>query len=69
MQCPECGGKGRVTSTFDHGSTLLRYRRCRICNHGWKAWEEIDPAAVKEYQPRQTVTNDLFATPPEKEAS
>lgn len=66
MQCPECGGKGRVTSTFNHGLTLLRYRQCRLCNHKWKAWEEIDPNAVRKYPPRKPVINDMFA-PIEKE--
>lgn len=68
MQCPKCGGKGLVTSTFDHVTTVQRYRRCRICNHKWKAWEEIDPHAVKNYRPRKEAKPDLFDVPEKRVA-
>lgn len=61
MQCPKCGGRGRVTSTFNHGTIMQRYRRCPLCDHRWKSWEENDPNAVraKKSKPKQAAT-DLF---------
>lgn len=48
MQCPECGsGATRVTSTFNHGSVMQRYRLCKMCGHKWKSWEEADKAPVR----------------------
>ncbi len=65
MQCPECGGRGLVTSTFDHGSTVLRYRRCPLCDHRWKTWEEKDPAKVRAKK-RSRTQDDLFSENTEK---
>jgi len=61
MQCPKCGGRGRVTSTFDHGSTVQRYRRCPICDHRWKTWEEKDPAKVRPKKSSKKQQSDLFS--------
>lgn len=62
MQCPKCGGRGLVTSTFTFGTTVQRYRRCPLCDHRWKAWEEIDPNRVR---PKKSATgtqaDDLFS--------
>ncbi len=60
MQCPECGSLGRVSSTFDHGVTVLRYRRCPMCDHRWRTWEEKDPHPVKRRQPKVLPKADLF---------
>lgn len=64
MQCPECGGRGRVSSTFNHGQIILRYRKCPICDHRWKAWEEIDPAKVRAKKPKAQV--DMFSDEKQK---
>lgn len=47
MQCPKCGGRGRVNGTINFGNTVQRYRRCPLCDHRWKTWEEKDPAKVR----------------------
>ena len=61
MQCPECGGRGFVASTHNFGTTVLRYRFCRICGHRWKAWEEADKSPVR-VQKRRGTQDDLFAS-------
>ncbi len=61
MQCPNCGGRGRVTGTQNFGSTVQRYRRCPICDHRWKTWEEKDPAKVRAKKSSKRVQDDLFA--------
>lgn len=60
MQCPCCGSADtRVTSTFRHGAAVtLRYRRCRMCGHKWKSWEELDPTPVR---PKRSAASDLFS--------
>ncbi|MFV0409452.1 MAG: hypothetical protein ACK5LJ_07060 [Paracoccus sp. (in: a-proteobacteria)] len=60
MECPECGGRGRVKGTINHGTVVLRYRHCPICNHRWKAWEEIDPTPIRKKRPKQLKQSDLF---------
>lgn len=60
MQCPECGGRGRVTGTINHGTVVQRYRRCPICDHRWKAWEENDPTPVRKKRPNGSAARDLF---------
>lgn len=60
MQCPKCGGRGRVNGTLNFGSTVQRYRRCPICDHRWKTWEEKDPAAVRAKKSPERKEPDLF---------
>ncbi len=61
MQCPECGSaRTRVTSTFNHGAVMQRYRRCTMCDHRWRAWEEADPAPVRAKKSKATPANGLF---------
>ena len=61
MQCPSCGSpQTRVTSTFNHGTVMQRYRLCKICGHRWKAWEESDPTPVRVKRPSGSVASDLF---------
>lgn len=66
MQCPRCGGRGLVNGTINHGSVILRYRRCPICDHRWKAWEEIDKTPVRAKKSSAAKGLDLFATEPRK---
>lgn len=67
MQCPSCGSpKTRVTSTFNHGSVMQRYRRCTMCDHRWKAWEEADKTPVRAKKSGAAKGPDLFATQPRK---
>ena len=67
MQCPKCGSaRTRVTSTFNHGSVMQRYRLCKTCGHRWKAWEEADPAPVRAKRPSTAQAPDLFS-PRQKE--
>lgn len=66
MQCPECGSpKTRVTSTFNHGAVMQRYRRCKLCGHRWKAWEEADKTPVRAKKSNAAKGPDLFAQTPE----
>lgn len=60
MQCPKCGGRGRVTGTLNFGTTIQRYRRCPICDHRWKTWEEKDPAEVRSKKSRTPIKETLF---------
>lgn len=61
MQCPKCGGRGRVNGTINYGTTTQRYRRCPICDHRWKTWEENDPAPVRAKRSKKKDQGDLFA--------
>lgn len=64
MQCPDCGSvQTRVTSTFNHGVVMQRYRLCKLCGHRWKSWEEADKAPVRAKKSAATATPDLFALP------
>ncbi len=65
MECPKCGGRGRVTGTLNFGSAVQRYRRCPLCDHRWKTWEEKDPAAVRAKKSVRTEP-DLFSEKQEK---
>ncbi len=61
MQCPNCGGRGRVNGTNDYGTTVQRYRRCPICDHRWRTWEEKDDHQVRAKAGKKIAQNDLFA--------
>lgn len=61
MQCPKCGGRGRVNGTNDYGTTVQRYRRCPICDHRWRTWEEKDDHAVRAKARKAPSQDDLFA--------
>ena len=61
MQCPECGGRGRVKGTLDFGATVQRYRRCPLCDHRWRTWEEKDQHQVRDKRPKAIAQDDLFA--------
>ena len=67
MQCPKCGGRGRVNGTLNFGSTVQRYRP--ICDHRWKTWEEKDPAQVRAKKNKKRVERTLFDLIEKKEAS
>lgn len=60
MQCPECGSRGLVNGTIDHGVTVLRYRRCPMCDHRWRTWEEKDTHQVRARRAKPAQA-DLFA--------
>lgn len=69
MQCPECqSGSSRVYKTIDYGAQVQRYRRCMMCGHRWKSWEESDKAKVKTYKSRAE-SSDLFSQEETKAAS
>lgn len=61
MQCPNCGGRGRVSATDDFGVTIRRYRRCPLCNHRWRTWEEKDALPVRAKAGKKIAQDDLFA--------
>ncbi len=69
MQCPKCGGRGRVNGTLNFGSAVQRYRRCPICDHRWKTWEEKDPTAVRAKKGKAQKEPDLFSKNTEKAKS
>ncbi len=61
MQCPKCGGRGMCYATKPEGTVKQRYRKCRICDHRFTTWEEIDERAVREYEAKpKALTHDLF---------
>lgn len=66
MQCPRCGSRGLVNGTINHGSVILRYRRCPICDHRWKAWEEIDKTPVRAKKSGSAPKPDSFANVSQK---
>lgn len=59
MQCPKCGGKSLVYGGRSHGAVRQRYRRCRICDHRYSTWEEIENRTLRKYE-RKAVRADLF---------
>ena len=69
MQCPKCGGRGRVTCTLKHETAVQRYRRCKMCDHRWKTWEEKDPAKVRARKSSaRRQENDLFGVVEKEDA-
>lgn len=64
MNCPKCDSRAHVTSTFNQGVVVLRYRRCTVCAHRWKTYEDRDDAPIRKRRPSRpasTETGDLFA--------
>lgn len=61
MQCPECGGRGRVNGTQDFGVIVQRYHRCPLCNHRWRSWEEKDERKVRAKAGKKIAQDDMFA--------
>jgi transcriptional regulator NrdR family protein len=50
-----------VTGTQDFGTTVQRYRRCPICDHRWRTWEEKDAHVVRAKRGKSVQEGDLFA--------
>ena len=41
MNCPECGGKTKVTESWVYGKTVLRRRTCTACDSKFETRERI----------------------------
>ena len=40
MQCPKCNSfHTQVVKTIDNDRVVIRYRKCRVCNHNFKTIE------------------------------